>query len=54
MCLLDPKTLMLGIPLGFPRMFMDTGGLFSGRKEAKGRVPAVLGSQEEPRLQDLC
>ena len=54
MCLLDPKTLMLSIPVGFLRTFMDTGGLFSGRKEAKGRVPAVLGSQEEPRLQDLC
>ena len=45
---------MLSIPLGFLRMFMDTGGLSNGRKEAKGRVPAVLGSQEEPRLQDLC
>lgn len=54
MCLLDPKTLLLGIPLGFLRMLVDTAGLSSGRKEAKGRVPAVLGSQEEPRPKDLC
>lgn len=40
--------------MGFLRTFMDTGGLSSERKEAKGRVPAVLGSQKEPRLQDLC